>query len=66
MFGGGGRRGGGGNQKRKGKSVEHPMDVTLEQIYNGHTKKLAVNRTVIDQKVGVSTLTGMVFSVSPI
>lgn len=47
MFGGGGRRGGGGGGKRKGKDVSHPMDVTLEQIYNGHTKKLAVNRTVI-------------------
>ncbi|CAD7934994.1 unnamed protein product [Amoebophrya sp. A120] len=56
VFGGGGgrRRGGGaGGAKRKGKDVVHPMDVTLEQLYNGHTKKLAINRTVIDQKVGV-------------
>eukprot|EP00392_Amoebophrya_sp_AT5.2_P003878 g3883.t1 len=56
MFGGGGgrgRRGGGGAQKKKGKDVVHPMDVTLAQIYSGHTKKLAVNRNVIDEKFGV-------------
>lgn len=54
VFGGGmGRRGGGGGGKRKGKDVSHPMEVSLEQIYNGHTKKLAVNRTVIDQTKGV-------------
>lgn len=48
VFGGGrgGKRPGGG--KRKGKDVAHSTDVTLEQLYTGHTKKLAVNRTVLD------------------
>ncbi|CAD7930628.1 unnamed protein product [Amoebophrya sp. A25] len=55
VFGGGrGRKGGnGGSQKKKGKDVTHAMDVTLEQMYVGYTKKLAVNRTVIDEKHGV-------------
>lgn len=54
VFGGGGRsRGGGGGGKRKGKDVTHPIEVTLEQVYAGHTKKLAINRTVIDQAEGV-------------
>jgi len=43
--GGGGRRGGG---KRKGPSVNHPLKVSLEDLYNGKTVKLAVNRKVIE------------------
>ena len=43
MFGGGGR---GGRQRgpQKGKSVQHAVKVTLEEIYNGKTTKIAVNR----------------------
>lgn len=52
MFGGGGGRSGGGG-KKKGKPVVHNIDVTLEQLYSSHTKKLAINRTVIDHDVGV-------------
>ena len=45
MFGGGGRRGPGGPpQKKKGKPVMHPLKCTLEEIYNGKTTKIAVNR----------------------
>lgn len=47
VFGGGGRRGG-ADRKKKGKPVLHTMDVSLEQLYSGHTKKLAINRTVLD------------------
>lgn len=43
--GGGGRRGGG---RRKGPSVNHPLKVSLEDLYNGKTVKLAVNRKVIE------------------
>jgi len=43
--GGGGRKGGG---KRKGPSVNHPLKVSLEDLYNGKTVKLAVNRKVIE------------------
>lgn len=57
MFGGGGGRAAGGGTKKKGKPVTHNMDVTLEQIYSGHTKKLAINRTVIDQSVGIKDCT---------
>jgi DnaJ family protein A protein 2 len=50
MFFGGGRRsrgGGGGGGPRKGPSVNHPIKVSLEDLYNGKTVKLAVNRKVI-------------------
>jgi len=57
FFGGGGRRGGGGGQRRrqKTKDVVQPLQVTLEQIYNGQTKKMAITRKVIDKKKGVQT-----------
>jgi len=45
MFFGGGRRGRSG--PRKGPSVNHPLRVSLEDLYNGKTVKLAVNRKVI-------------------
>jgi DnaJ family protein A protein 2 len=41
--GGGGRRSG----PKKGPSVNHPLAVSLEDLYNGKTVKLAVNRKVI-------------------
>lgn len=44
FFGGGGRRSSG---PRKGPSVNHPLAVSLEDLYNGKTVKLAVNRKVI-------------------
>eukprot|EP00744_Colponema_vietnamica_P000383 GILI01000678.1.p2 GENE.GILI01000678.1~~GILI01000678.1.p2 ORF type:complete len:432 (-),score=173.40 GILI01000678.1:570-1865(-) len=46
----GGRRGRGGSgapRQRKGEDVVHPITVTLEDIYNGKTTKLAVNKDVI-------------------
>merc|ERR1740121_708241 len=49
--GGGGRR---QQQKRKKtKDVVQPIKVTLEQLYNGASKKLAITRQVIDKKRGV-------------
>mmetsp|Transcript_86301 Transcript_86301/g.244385 ORF Transcript_86301/g.244385 Transcript_86301/m.244385 type:complete len:523 (+) Transcript_86301:110-1678(+) len=52
--GGGGRRGGGGGRRRqKTKDVVQPLKVTLEQLYNGTTKKMAITRQVIDKKKGV-------------
>jgi len=52
--GGGGRRGGGANRRRqKTKDVVQPLKVTLEQLYNGATKKMAITRQVIDKKKGV-------------
>eukprot|EP00656_Telonema_subtile_P012988 TRINITY_DN1657_c0_g1_i3.p1 TRINITY_DN1657_c0_g1~~TRINITY_DN1657_c0_g1_i3.p1 ORF type:complete len:522 (+),score=161.19 TRINITY_DN1657_c0_g1_i3:122-1687(+) len=55
MFNGGGGRGGrgrGGGQK-KGKEEVHPLDVTLEDLYNGKVRKLSVTRQVIDRSVEV-------------
>merc|ERR550532_3704734 len=53
FFGGGGRRGGGGGRRKKTKEVVQPLKVTLEQLYNGQTKKMAITRQVIDKKKGV-------------
>ena len=55
LFGGGmggGRRQGG---KRKGQDVVHAIKATLEQLYNGATRKLAINREVIDSSEEVTT-----------
>jgi len=41
MFGGGAAREKG---PQKGKSVQHSIKVTLEEIYNGKTSKIAINR----------------------
>mmetsp|Transcript_22526 Transcript_22526/g.36545 ORF Transcript_22526/g.36545 Transcript_22526/m.36545 type:complete len:418 (+) Transcript_22526:49-1302(+) len=43
--GGGGRRGSQG--PRKSESVNHPLKVSLEDLYNGKTAKIAINRQVI-------------------
>lgn len=45
FFGGGRSRRSAG--PRKGPSVNHPLKVSLEDLYNGKTVKLAVNRKVI-------------------
>ena len=44
FFGGGGRSRRG---PRKGPPVNHPLKVSLEDLYNGKTVKLAVNRKII-------------------
>ncbi|KAF4658172.1 DnaJ (Hsp40), sub A, member 4 [Perkinsus olseni] len=52
MFGGGRSRHGG---KRKGEDISHVLEVSLSQFYNGATRKLAINRVVIDRSVPVKT-----------
>ena len=47
MFFGGGGRSGRAPGPRKGPSINHPLKVSLEDLYNGKTVKLAVNRKVI-------------------
>lgn len=44
FFGGGGRRSAG---PRRGEDVNHPLKVSLEDLYNGKTVKLAVSRQVL-------------------
>ncbi|GMI39360.1 hypothetical protein TrCOL_g9501 [Triparma columacea] len=43
----GGRRGSGRSGPRRGDDVQHPLKVSLEDLYNGKTVKLAVHRQVI-------------------
>ena len=53
LGGRGGPRGGGAQRgPKKGKPVMHPLKVTLEEIYNGKTTKIAVNRERICQACG--------------
>ena len=47
FFGGGGRRQRG---PAKGKDVIHQLSVTLEDLYNGSTRKLALQKNVICPK----------------
>merc|ERR1712159_266205 len=51
MFGGGGGR----RQRgpKQGESVQHPLPVTLENLYGGVTKKLKIQRQTIDKSEGV-------------
>jgi DnaJ homolog subfamily A member 2 len=53
FFGGGGRGGGGSRKRQKTKDVVQPLKVTLEQLYMGTTKKMAITRQVIDKQKGV-------------
>ncbi|XP_074152557.1 dnaJ homolog subfamily A member 4 isoform X1 [Sminthopsis crassicaudata] len=46
FFGGGGRM----TRERRGKNVVHQLSVTLEDIYNGVTRKLALQKNVICEK----------------
>jgi len=51
FFGGGGggpRRGGGGRpQQRRGEDLQHPLKVTLEDLYKGKTTKLSLQKSVL-------------------
>ncbi|XP_061630450.1 dnaJ homolog subfamily A member 4 [Phyllopteryx taeniolatus] len=46
FFGGGGRM----QRERRGKNIVHQLSVTLEDIYNGSTRKLALQKNVICEK----------------
>ncbi|XP_039989885.1 dnaJ homolog subfamily A member 4 [Xiphias gladius] len=46
FFGGGGRM----QRERKGKNVVHQLGVTLEEMYNGTTRKLGLQKNVICEK----------------
>jgi len=47
FFGGQGRGGGRSAGPKRGEDVNHPLKVTLEDLYNGKTVKLAITRQVI-------------------
>lgn len=54
IFGGGmssfGERSRGGRRQKRGEDVVHPLKVSLEDLYNGTTKKLSLSRNVICTK----------------
>eukprot|EP00897_Mesotaenium_endlicherianum_P000591 jgi/Mesen1/10532/ME000083S10039 len=47
-FGGGG--GGRGRRQRRGEDVVHPLKVSLEELYNGTSKKLSLSKNVLCSK----------------
>jgi len=53
FFGGGGSRGGrGSNRQRKTKDVIHQLNVRLAELYNGATRRLAIQKNVLCDKCG--------------
>lgn len=50
MFFGGGFSGGRRRKERKGKDVIHQLSVTLEELYCGTVRKLALQKNVICEK----------------
>ncbi|PWZ38562.1 DnaJ [Zea mays] len=53
FFGGGSSFGGGstrGRRQRRGDDVVHPLKVSLEDLYNGTSKKLSLSRNVLCSK----------------
>lgn len=52
FFGGGSPFGGGGRSRgpRRGQDIGHELRVTLEDLYNGKTKKLSIQRTIVSKK----------------
>jgi DnaJ homolog subfamily A member 2 len=53
FFGGGGGRRSQRSGPKKGPAVNHPIKVSLEDLYNGKTVKLAINRKVIVGDVNI-------------
>ncbi|PNF37830.1 DnaJ subfamily A member 1 [Cryptotermes secundus] len=49
-FGGGGRGGPRGRRERRGKDVIHQLSVSLEELYKGAVRKLALQKNVICDK----------------
>lgn len=49
-FGGGGRGGARGRRERRGKDVIHQLSVSLEELYKGAVRKLALQKNVICDK----------------
>lgn len=47
FFGGGGPRRGGRPQQRRGDDLQHPLKVTLEDLYRGKTTKLSLQKSVL-------------------
>ncbi|KAH9532052.1 hypothetical protein CY35_19G068600 [Sphagnum magellanicum] len=64
FFGGGGQSFGGGSgrgnrRQRRGEDVVHPLKVSLEDLYNGTSKKLSLSRNVLCSKCkGTGSKTG--------
>lgn len=61
FFGGGGQRG-----PKRGQDIEHPIPVTLEDLYRGKKKKMKINRKVICEKcTGTGSKKGGTYNLLP-
>uniref|UniRef100_W5NC86 DnaJ heat shock protein family (Hsp40) member A4 n=1 Tax=Lepisosteus oculatus TaxID=7918 RepID=W5NC86_LEPOC len=62
FFGGGGRV----HRERRGKNVVHQLSVSLEDMYNGTTRKLALQKNVICEKCdGRPSTCSLIYTVHP-
>lgn len=50
FFGMGGGRGQSSNRRRRGKDVVYQMSVSLEELYNGATRRLAIQKKILCEK----------------
>jgi DnaJ-class molecular chaperone len=50
FFGGGGGGGGSGSTANRGKNVVHQLAVSLEELYSGGMRKLALQKNVVCDK----------------
>ena len=50
FFGMGGRGGQSSNRRRRGKDVVYQMSVSLEELYNGTTRRLAIQKKILCEK----------------
>ncbi|KAF9619596.1 hypothetical protein IFM89_007917 [Coptis chinensis] len=50
----------GGRRQRRGEDMMHPLKVSLEELYNGTSKKLSLSRNVIYCKCKDESMTSYV------
>jgi DnaJ-class molecular chaperone len=53
-----------GRRQRRGEDVVHPLKVSLEELYNGTSKKLSLSRNVLCSKCNGYAV-WLIFSVHP-
>mmetsp|Transcript_12280 Transcript_12280/g.14104 ORF Transcript_12280/g.14104 Transcript_12280/m.14104 type:complete len:411 (+) Transcript_12280:217-1449(+) len=59
FFGGGSRRGGRSRGPKKGENAVHALKLSLENLYNGKTVKLSVNRQRVKYPAGMTAETAV-------
>lgn len=63
LIGGGSSR---GRRQRRGEDVVHPLKVSLEELYNGTSKKLSLSRNIICSKCSGSVIYLYFFTINSV